>query len=83
MTTNDPAAVSVADLAPQLDLFDPAHSERLWEVLAYARSACPVLKTDVDGYYIVTRCDDLRTVLEDPQTYSSVRRPARRGDADV
>ena len=69
---DDPAAASVADLAPHLDLFDPAHAERLWEVLAYARSACPVLKTDADdGYYIVTRYDDLRTVLEDPQTYSS------------
>lgn len=68
----DPAAADVADLAPHLDLFDPAHSERLWEVLGYARSACPVLKTDADdGYYIVTRYDDLRTVLEDPQTYSS------------
>ena len=71
-STNDPAAASVADLAPHLDLFDPAHAERLWEVLAYARSACPVLKTDADdGYYIVTRYDDLRAVLEDPQTYSS------------
>ena len=69
---DDPAAASVADLAPHLDLFDPAHSERLWEVLAYAREACPVLKTDADdGYYIVTRYDDLRTVLEDPLTYSS------------
>jgi cytochrome P450 len=69
---NDPAAASVADLAPHLDLFDPAHAERLWEVLAHARSECPVLKTDADdGYYIVTRYDDLRTVLEDPQTYSS------------
>ena len=69
---DDPAAASVADLAPHFDLFDPAHSERLWEVLAYAREACPVLKTDADdGYYIVTRYDDLRTVLEDPQTYSS------------
>ena len=73
-TINDPAAASVTDLAPHLDLFDPAHSERLWEVLAYARSACPVLKTDADdGYYVVTRYDDLRTVLQDPQTYSSVQ----------
>jgi cytochrome P450 len=69
---NDPATARVEDLAPHLDLFDPAHSERLWEVLAYARSECPVLKTDADdGYFIVTRYDDLRTVLEDPQTYSS------------
>jgi len=71
---DDPAALEVEDLAPHLDLFDPSHSERLWEVLSYARSACPVLKTDADeGYYIITRYDDLRTVLEDPGTYSSVQ----------
>jgi cytochrome P450 len=71
---DDPAALEVENLAPHLDLFDPSHSERLWEVLSYARTACPVLKTDADeGYYIVTRYDDLRAVLEDPQTYSSVQ----------
>jgi len=71
---DDPAALEVEDLAPHLDLFDPSHSERLWEVLSYARMACPVLKTDADeGYYIITRYDDLRTVLEDPGTYSSVQ----------
>jgi len=71
---DDPAALEVEDLAPHLDLFDPSHSERLWEVLSYARTACPVLKTDADeGYYIITRYDDLRTVLEDPGTYSSVQ----------
>jgi len=71
---DDPAALEVEDLAPHLDLFDPSHSERLWEVLSYARTACPVLKTDADeGYYIVTRYDDLRAVLEDPETYSSVQ----------
>ena len=71
---DDPAALEVEDLAPHLDLFDPSHSERLWEVLSYARTACPVLKTDADeGYYIITRYDDLRAVLEDPETYSSVQ----------
>jgi cytochrome P450 len=71
---DDPAALEVEDLAPHLDLFDPSHSERLWEVLSYARTACPVLKTDADeGYYIITRYDDLRTVLEDPGTYSSAQ----------
>ncbi len=71
---DDPAALEVEDLAPHLDLFDPSHSERLWEVLSYARTASPVLKTDADeGYYVITRYDDLRTVLEDPETYSSVQ----------
>ena len=69
---DDPAVASAEDLAPHFDLFDPSHSGRLWEVLAYAREACPVLKTDADdGYYIITRYDDLRTVLEDAETYSS------------
>jgi cytochrome P450 len=71
---DDPATARVEDLAPHLDLFDPAHGKRLWEVLAYAREKCPVLKTDADdGYFIVTRYDDLRAVLEDPETYSSVQ----------
>jgi cytochrome P450 len=73
-STDDPAVLRVEDLAPHLDLFDPVHSERIWEVLAYARSACPVLKTDADdGYYVITRYEDLRTVLEDAETYSSVQ----------
>src|ERR1700716_2491902 len=76
---NDPAAARVADLAPHLDLFDPAHAERLWEVLAHARSACPVVKTDADdGYFIVTRYDDVRAVAEDPETFSS-EQPGLRG----
>jgi cytochrome P450 len=68
----DSAEVSAGELAPHFDLFDPEHSKRLWEVLDYARDACPVLKTDADnGYYIITRYDDLRTVLEDATTFSS------------
>ena len=71
MSTNseaitDSAGLPVGDLAPHFDLYDPVHGTRLWEVLDYARDACPVLKTDADnGYYIITRYDDLRTVLED------------------
>ncbi|MFC0449992.1 cytochrome P450 [Rhodococcus jostii] len=63
----------VEQLAPNFDLFDPQHSERLWEVLDFARTACPVLKTDADdGYHIVTRYDDVRAVLTDAETFSSV-----------
>jgi cytochrome P450 len=69
----DRGAVPVAELAPHFDLFDPEHSERMWEVFDYARGACPVVKTDADdGYFIITRYDDLRAVLEDAGTYSSV-----------
>ncbi|MFD8813468.1 cytochrome P450 [Streptomyces sp. NPDC059627] len=62
----------VEELAPHFDLFDPVHSERLWEVMSYARSSCPVVRTDADdGYFIVTRYDDVRAVLEDAVTFSS------------
>jgi cytochrome P450 len=73
MTSLDnPSTAPVEDLAKHFDLFDPVHSERLWEVLAYGRESCPVIKTDADdGYFIVTRYDDVRAVLEDPHTFSS------------
>jgi cytochrome P450 len=73
LTSVDPRAIPIEELAPHFDLYDPAHGERLWEVLDYARENCPVLKTDAGpGYYIVTRYDDVRTVAENPTTYSSV-----------
>ncbi len=73
MTSLDnPTTAPVEALAPHFDLFDPVHSERLYEVLAYGRESCPVIKTDADdGYFIVTRYDDVRTVLEDAHTFSS------------
>jgi hypothetical protein len=47
MTSLDPAAARVDELAPHFDLYDPSHGARLWEVLDYARSNCPVLRTRV------------------------------------
>ncbi|MFA3842050.1 cytochrome P450 [Streptomyces aureus] len=74
MTSLDNQKIPVNELAAHFDLFDPVHSERLWEVLSYARSSCPVVKTDADdGYHIVTRYDDVRAVLEDTATFSSVQ----------
>jgi cytochrome P450 len=70
---DDAETVPVEELAAHFDLYDPAHSQRLWEVLDYARETCPVVKTDADdGYYILTRYDDVRTVLQDPETFSSI-----------
>jgi cytochrome P450 len=72
MTSPDWASAPVDKLAPHFDLYDPAHGDRLWEVLDFARSHCPVLRTDaVPGYFIVTRYDDVRAVAEDPVTFSS------------
>jgi cytochrome P450 len=80
MSDTDIAALPAGELINHLDLFDPAHQERLWEVLQYAReSACPVIKTDADqGYFIIARYDDLRRVAGHPDTFSSVE-PALRG----
>ena len=68
----DAAAAPVGELAPHLDLYDPEHSTRLWEVLSYAREHCPVLRTDADdGYVIITKYDDLRQITADPAVFSS------------
>ncbi|BDB43952.1 cytochrome P450 family protein [Mycobacterium kiyosense] len=50
-----------------------AHEKAKWDVFAYARRNCPVAHTDADGggQYVVTRYEDVRRVLEDPQTFSS------------
>jgi cytochrome P450 len=80
MSESDAVTVSAADLIDHLDLFDPEHQKRRWEILKYARqSTCPVIKTDADeGYFIITSYDDLRTVANDPETFSNVE-PALRG----
>jgi len=54
-------------------MWDPEHEAQKWEVFAHARQKCPVAHTDADGggQYVVTRYEDVRTVLEDPYTYSS------------
>jgi cytochrome P450 len=80
MSESDAVTLSAADLIDHLDLFDPEHQKRRWEILKYARqSTCPVIKTDADeGYFIITSYDDLRTVANDPETFSNVE-PALRG----
>jgi len=69
----------LAELLPHFDLFDEEHADRLFEVLEYSRDNCPVFATDADGgYYLVTRYDDVRFVLENPELFSS-RQPGVRG----
>ena len=75
------ATVSTEELAPHFDLYDSEHCKRIDEVLKYSRESesCPIIKTDADdGYFIVTRYDDLKTVANDPETFSSIQ-PALRG----
>lgn len=55
------------------DMWDPAHEKAKWDLFRYARANCPVAHTAADGggQYLVTRYDDVRTVLHDPFTFSS------------
>ena len=70
---------SVAEIMAHVDLFAPDQRANLLDALAKARTECPVLRTDADGgYYVVTRYDDVRTVCQHPEIFSS-REPALRG----
>ncbi|MDB5910840.1 MAG: Cytochrome, partial [Massilia sp.] len=56
----------------KLDWFDEADCEQLDAELAWARRECPVVHSEYDGgMYVVTRYDDLRTVAEHPEVFSS------------
>ena len=60
-------------LLDRYDMFDPEHERIKWGVFDRMRRGCPVAHTDADGggQYVVTRYDDVRRVLEDPETFSS------------
>jgi cytochrome P450 len=56
----------------ELNWFDEEHCNRLDDELRWARAECPVVRTKYDGgMYIVTRYEDLRTVAEHPEVFSS------------
>jgi cytochrome P450 len=64
--------MSVEELLPHFNLFDPSHAPRADEVLRYARSNCPVSHTTATGgYYIATTYDAAARVLSDHATFSS------------
>lgn len=50
------------------------HNDRKHEIFRYARQHCPVARTEKNGgFWIVTRYDDVKAVLEDWETFSSVQ----------
>lgn len=56
----------------ELDWFDEEHCNRLDGELKWARAQCPVVHTNYDGgMYVVTRYEDLRTVAQHPEVFSS------------
>lgn len=61
------------ELLSTYDMWDPEHEKRKWEIFAHARQSCPVAHTSADGggQYVVTRYEDVRRILEDPDGFSS------------
>jgi hypothetical protein len=61
-----------AELAREFDLYDPAQMRDPHSVYAKLRSGCPVARSDqVDGFWMVTRYDDVRAANLDTDTFSS------------
>jgi cytochrome P450 len=62
------------DFFENIDWFRREDCERLPEELAWSRRECPVVHTGFDGgQYVVSRYDDLRTVAEHPEIFSSTK----------
>lgn len=64
-----------AELLATFDPFNAAHEEWKYDAFAYARQYCPVVRTETEltgPMWMVTRYADVRAVLEDPETFSSV-----------
>jgi cytochrome P450 len=73
LTKTDRDDLPIEEWAPHLDLFDPEHSRRSLEVLAYARDHCTLLRTEADaGYYIAARYEDVRAMTAAPNVFSSI-----------
>lgn len=52
------------------------HHERIRDVFRYARQKCPVARTEENGgFWLVTRYDDVKAVLEDWEAFSSTETP--------
>jgi len=65
--TLDPGA-----LLGSFDQYDPEHVRVMHEVLAHARSRCPIFRTSAEpGYWVVTRYADAKTILFDTATFSN------------
>jgi cytochrome P450 len=56
----------------KLDWYRREDCERLEDELRWAREQCPIVHSGYDGgMYVVTRYEDLRTVAEHPEVFSS------------
>ncbi|GAA1518277.1 cytochrome P450 [Nocardioides humi] len=67
------------DRLRHFNYFDPADTADKWALFDHARSHAPVVRTDHEAsggpFYLLTRYDDVRRVMEDWETFSSTQSP--------
>jgi cytochrome P450 len=72
-TVNEPDYQKLLD---HFDILAPIDADTKWKIFEYGREQCPIARTDANGsFWLITRYDDVRHVLEDWQTYSSLGAP--------
>jgi cytochrome P450 len=58
------------------DYMSADHHRMKWEIFGYGRERCPVARTEEGGgFWLVTRYEDVKRVLEDWETFSSTESP--------
>lgn len=68
----DVAGDKAAELFENFDIYDAAQPTVVYEVTGRARQTCPVLRSEANGgYWLVTRYEDVKAVLQDDDTYLS------------
>jgi cytochrome P450 len=74
MTTADTETLD--SLLHTWDFASDEHNRRKWDIFGYAREGCPVARTEqAGGFWLVTRYEDVKRVLEDWRTFSSTESP--------
>lgn len=71
--------VDLGQMLQNFDVLDQEHANHKYEIMAHARAHCPVSRTEANygGFWILTRYDDVRAVLEDWETFSSTEASPR------
>lgn len=83
-----PERLDYSRLLSEFDLFEPAHEPWKYDAFAYARQHCPIVHTSAGtGFWLITRYEDTRRILEDWETFSNVHgsptpTPVRLGPVD-
>ena len=69
----------MAKTLSEFSMLDPLVNSEPWEMYAEIHKECPVYQMPETGAFLVTKYDDLRQVLRDPETFSSDVRVAAMG----